>query len=775
MTFDKWFAASVSTNVAFRRLTPQSRLSMRAMPGVLGCKNASHDRFRKHPAPLNYLTGIVSALLLAATAQAADSQVRVLSSPAWAVTGGNALIEIPALGRVTVNGKDVTEGFQRQIKSEGRVGLISGLRDGRNRLEVADGARAKLTLINYPLSGPVFSGPHQTPFVCETHAFKLPDGAFLGPSGPDCGAPTNVQYLYKSTADGQLKPYNAQSVAASEIAKTTIKDGASVDYIVRLETGVVNRAIYQVSMLAKPGDKFSPVAPPPGWNGRLIYAFGGGCGAAYRQGRATVGVINHPEFGNDPLDQGYAIATATLNVLGQNCNDVTSAETAMMVKERFIETFGAPRFTIGWGGSGGSMQQNLIQANYPGILDGLIPERSFPDTLSTLVSSADCPLLHNYLQNAAGWSEAQKTAVVGFPSYEHCAKAWFNYMPRWLSPLGSGCDSTAFVTAQEGGAVAGTKVEQTHKLYDPRSSPDGVRCGYFDNAVNIWGRNPDGSARTPIDNVGVQYGLDAFNRGVISFEQFLDLNRHVGGFSADANIIPQRMKANPQALRIAYATGRISQGYGLDGVPIIDLRSYLDNLTPADVHTSQTTDIARARLQAANGHSANFIIWVTASSGSLRGDMISPTTPMRVATREAIAAMDAWLLAIEQDSSQRSAAQKVIANRPKDLQDACFDAQGQRHDLASAAGKSCMASFPSHGDPRMAAGEPLTRLHAKCALTPVRASRYASKLSAQQETQLGEAFPEGVCDYQKPPVGITRPAGTWLAYPEPGRHQEMPR
>jgi hypothetical protein len=773
MTFGKPFGASLSTSIVFGRLTSRS-LSLPTR-----CENALHARWPNNRAPLlNCVAGIVSSLLLfAPTAQAADSEVRVLSSPAWAIGGGDALVEIPATGRVTVNGKDVTDRFQHQIKSARRVGLISGLLDGRNQLEVTDGARAKLTLVNYPLAGPIFSGPHQTPFVCETPAFKLPDGTFLGlgPVGPDCAAPTNVQYLYKSTADGKLKPYQANSVPAGEIAKTTIKDGASVDYIVRLETGVVNRAIYQVSVLAKPGEAFSPVTRPMGWNGRLIYAFGGGCGAAYRQGRATVGVINHPEFGNDPLDQGYAIATATLNVLGQNCNDVTSAETAMMVKERFIETFGAPRFTIGWGGSGGSMQQNLIQANYPGILDGLIPERSFPDTLSTLISSADCPLLHNYLQNAAGWSEAQKTAVVGFPSYEHCAKAWFNYMPRWVSPLGTGCDSTAFVTAQEGGAVAGTKVEQTHKLYDPKSSPDGVRCGYFDNAVNIWGRNPDGSARTPLDNVGVQYGLDAFNRGVISFEQFLDLNRRVGGFNADAEITPQRMKANPQALRIAYATGRINQGFGMDRVPIIDLRSYLDNVTPADVHTSQTTDIARARWQAANGQAANFVTWVTASSGSLRTDMIETNTPMRVATRESIAALDAWLVAIEQDSSPRPAAQKVIANRPKDLQDACFDAQGRRHDLSSSTGKSCMADFPSHADPRMAAGEPLARLHAKCALTPVQASNYARTLSAQQAVQLRETFPDGVCDYRQPPVGITPPAGTWLTYPEPGRYQEMSR
>jgi hypothetical protein len=53
-------------------------------------------------------------------------------------------------------------------------------------------------------------------------------------------------------------------------------------------------------------------------------------------------------------------------VTGTTCADVISAETAMIIKERFIEEFGPPRYTIGAGGSGGSMQQHLLGNNYPG-------------------------------------------------------------------------------------------------------------------------------------------------------------------------------------------------------------------------------------------------------------------------------------------------------------------------------------------------------------------------------------------------------------------------
>ena len=53
--------------------------------------------------------------------------------------------------------------------------------------------------------------------------------------------------------------------------------------------------------------------------------------------------------------------------VGNNCyNDPLSAETMMMVKEHFIETYGEPLFTVGWGTSGGSIQQQLIAQNHPG-------------------------------------------------------------------------------------------------------------------------------------------------------------------------------------------------------------------------------------------------------------------------------------------------------------------------------------------------------------------------------------------------------------------------
>ena len=107
----------------------------------------------------------------------------------------------------------------------------------------------------------------------------------------------------------------------------------------------------------------------PGWNERLVYTFGGGCNVGYHQGLGSGGVLNDLF-----LSRGYAVASSSLNVYDNNCSEVISAEVALMVKEHFAETYGVPRYTIGWGGSGGAIQQHLIGNNYPGILDGMHTE-----------------------------------------------------------------------------------------------------------------------------------------------------------------------------------------------------------------------------------------------------------------------------------------------------------------------------------------------------------------------------------------------------------------
>ncbi|HYP08075.1 MAG TPA: DUF6351 family protein, partial [Bryobacteraceae bacterium] len=313
-----------------------------------------------------------------AAAPGAVYEITTVSTKAANVTGGDVLVRVKAPSErfvVKQNGSDVTSAF-----SNGAA-LLRGLSLGDNVVEVFRSREdatpaASLKIINHPTTGPVFSGPHQQPFVCETSTFELPDGSILGePIDANCSARTVVQYLYRSTAGGQLKVLPSNTELPADIASTVTSTGESVPYIVRVETGTINRAIYQIAMLAK-------------WNRRLLYSFGGGCTEGwYRQGKTTaLNLTNVPpgSLTDFVLGSGYAYASASLNVFGNNCQDVTAAETMMMVKEHFIERYGEPLFTFGRGGSGGAYQQVQIADNYPGLLDGIIPSATFPDVLATI-------------------------------------------------------------------------------------------------------------------------------------------------------------------------------------------------------------------------------------------------------------------------------------------------------------------------------------------------------------------------------------------------------
>src|SRR5262249_13437062 len=109
--------------------------------------------------------------------------IRVLSSRPDQVTGGNALVavQVPSdvpLSSITLlrNGSDVTG----ELHADGGslVGLVDGLELGRNTLVAsASGVRGRpsvsLTLTDFPVSGPIFSGPQQQPFVCKTEQSGL--------------------------------------------------------------------------------------------------------------------------------------------------------------------------------------------------------------------------------------------------------------------------------------------------------------------------------------------------------------------------------------------------------------------------------------------------------------------------------------------------------------------------------------------------------------------------------------------------------------------------
>jgi hypothetical protein len=530
--------------------------------------------------------------------------------------------------------------------------------------------------------------------------------------------------------------------------------------------GTINRAVYLIAFLHEPGHPLpNPWTGIPGWNGKLIYSFGGGCQAGYHQGRSVGGLgpapgdndMSHLEewqvgYKDYLLARGYAVAASSLNVFGTNCSDLISAESMMMVKEHFIKRFGSPRYTIGAGGSGGSMQQNMIAQNYPGLLNGIIPGRVYADNITFFQPLFDCELLINAFDNSPlPWTNEQKTAVSGKADFNYCT----NNGTRYPNLRPTNCDAMAI---------------PRELIYDPVTNPGGVRCTYQDNMVNVYGLDPrTGFARRPFDGVGVQYGLATFNAGQISFEQFADLNSRIGGHDIDGRVVPERTVGDREALRIAYRTGRINEGDGgLATVPIIDLRSYLDGL--GDVHDAYHSLILRARLIAA-GNGRNQVIVTVASTGGLLTDLLGENTPLQAVTRTMLDAMDQWLDNIANDHSRRTLAEKVARNKPTELVDACYTATLDR----ILDPMQCAQLFPYWGDARLVAGAPWTDDRLKCSLKSVDPRDYAQPLTADQLDTLNAIFPGGVCDYSRRGVEQQPIQGTWLTYPRPGHLEELDR
>ena len=713
-----------------------------------------------------WAAGVASLIVAALSSCGGDDDgssvtVETLSSKPELVSGGSALLRVRATSgtslasaQVRANGRDVTSAFKAEPGTSNLLGVVTGLANGSTTVTVTSstdlGLSVQATLVNHPIVGPLISSPQQTPYVCELESFGL------GPAlDANCSATTQVAYFYRSSTTNAFKPLDTAAARPADVATTTTTEGVVVPYIVRREMGTVNRAVYLIAFLHEPGKALpDPWTRTDGWNGRLVYSFGGGVRAGYHQGRSVGGLsagtsnLEHANYGDYVLARGYAIVGGSQNVYGNNASDLISAETLLMLKEHFIKKFGVPRYTIGIGESGGSMQQHTIANNYPGTLDGIIPGRSYPDVMTFLQPLFDCELLTNTLDaTGSTWTTAQKTAVSGLTSFTYCRSNGTRY-PN-LRP--TNCDPVP---------LPGPPL-----VYNAVTNRTGARCTYQDNLVNVYGKDPaTGFARRPFDNVGVQYGLAAFNAGTITFAQFADLNTRIGGFDIDGNIIATRMVGDPQALDISYQTGRMNDGTSLAGIPIIDLRSYLDADYAdgtSDVHNAYHSRTMRERLIAANGSAANQVVLTTATLGTLTLDTATAGTPLRTVHREALDRMDQWLASIAADTSGRSAAQKVVANKPVALVDACYTTTTQKITTAA----TCASMFPYSKDPRQVAGAPVTDDIFKCALKPVSAADYSVQLSTTQLDTLRTIFPSGVCDWSKKGIGQQARVGTWLTYP----------
>jgi Tannase-like family of unknown function (DUF6351) len=720
-----------------------------------GAMHDSSQRIR-----LACIVGAVALWAAVAPVQAADDNaadasdregrsrrhsIEVLSSDAKLISGGSALLQVslpPGAVRngvvITAGGRDVTARFAQTAPGQ-LVGLVDGLPLGDSAIRVnarrGQGLVESLEVRNWPIEGPIISGPHQTPYYCQTEQFTLPDGSKLGPAlDANCTVQPRVHYLYRAASGGALKVLPSTSQLPADVGTTTTSAGVVVPFVVRVETGTVNRGIYQSAVLHDPTSEAAPapLAPPRAWNRRLVAIQGFGCPAGWYIQGASQG--NLPFAGFDfsllslqRLGEGYAMFANTLHHASNNCNAVLASEAAMMSKEHFVKRHGVPDFTVSAGCSGGSYGSAQPADRLPGLFDGVLITCTFPDPLAIALTGSDGHLITNFIYRTAPgyFTDAQVAAITGHKNVKAFVDA-ANQAGR-TDPVPGRIDIAGYVSAPFNPIVpVGVR-------YDPVANPTGIRGTVYDAARNVYGVDKStGFALRPFDNVGVQYGLAALAGGAITIDQFLLLNERIGGYDQDANYVAARSVGDAGAMRRAQQSGlQLGGNGGLAIIPVFDVSGIYND--DAGYHYQWFHFALRDRLVQMNGNADNHVMW--------RGNLVPAATAWDAFTQ--------WVSAYKADAAPGTTRDKVIRNKP--AEDGCWSGNNfiaERQTLSSQADNQCNALFPSWTAPRLAAGGPVAANIMKCSLKPVSRGDYAP-MSDAQFARLAALFAAGVCDWSK--------------------------
>ena len=666
--------------------------------------------------------GLVVPIAGAASASPGDVAITVLSGRADLVSGGDALLRVSlpagATGlRVTAGSRDVTSAFGPA--DDGTTeGLVDGLAVGSTVVTATvDGARgARITLVDHPIGGPTFSGPQVQPWACQA-----------GATDAQCDAPTVVSYTYEPVGTTTLQSYDPGNPPPSTaIASATTDTGTTVPFIVREETGYSDRDQFATAVLDQPAMPWTPLHEQPQWNQKLVLTHGASCDTTY--GVGTAPSVEDTNL----LGHGYVLASHALDNAGHNCDIATEAESLVMTKEHVAKTYGAVKWTIGSGCSGGSLVQQQVANAYPGVYQAITPQCSFTDAWSSSMEYEDYVMLLAFFKDATrsgtdAYGPTQIQSIIDHPNPGN---------------------PVTFTTAipNSGAANRSCPSVPASQVYNAQTNPGGVKCTLQQYEVNIFGTKADGFANRPFDNVGIQYGLSGVLDGTLSPQQFADVNGKIGGFDeAGAIETTARVAADDQGLQRVYSSGAADTASNLNNVAIIDLRGP-DNGSFHDVYR---TYAMRARLLRNFGTAANQVLW--------RGQ-VDVTGDVNFVDQSVVAA-DRWVAAFEADTRSVPLSQKIIEDKPTDLTDRCTNGAG-----TAAPAETCDATVVAYGTPRMAAGMPLADDTLKCQLKPLLRSDYgAVTFTDAQWAEIQSAFPTGVCNYNAAPVDF-RPTTPWLEY-----------
>jgi hypothetical protein len=726
-----------------------------------------------------------AALVLApsALAESGKLELRVVSSPAHLVSGGDARVEVAVPKwvdlddvRIRLNRTDISDAFGPDPEGNHQLeGLVTGLPLGPSRLaaDFRKNGRTELdqlTLTNHPLQGPMFSGPQQTPFLCSSASHAAGFGLPPIPQSATCETPTVVSFVYRTTA-GAFAAYDpAAPPPSSSIAMTTTMDGKTVPMILRWERGVINRFLYSIMMLS-PGSQDVAAPDFSAWNGKALWSFSGGVAIGHYQGAASGGDLRHLAG----LSMGYAVLYSSGTRTNTHYNLELGGETAIMVKDHFVSKYAEPEYTIGVGGSGGAIQQYVYGQNHEGLLDGGVPQYSYPDMVTQTIHVGDCELVERWydskvLANPLSiWRTwVNRSLVHGLNSSATMPNPYAAVMPYMPTP-----GSTECINGWRGlSPLALNPHFGTAPGYDPAVHGP-VEWTHWGDLVNIYGKDATGFARSPWDNVGVQYGLSALTSGAITPEQFLDLNANVGSWKPSKDMVQEgcpfvstnpavcavvgvdvhsarnmslspdggatpapRREGNKEAGHAAYRSGMVFRGK-ID-IPLIDWRHYLEHRL--DMHNSHQSFASRQRMLNYDGDASNHVIWFTDAR---------PGTPQSDQTPLAFLVLDEWI---------------TTGKKPAAAVDSCFATNGSLIAagadvwdgiLDDEADGACTQQFPLYGTSRIVAGGPIEGGIFKCHLQAVKTAVHKGLYGSWQPTKaeidrLEAIFPEGVCNYEKP-------------------------
>jgi hypothetical protein len=758
-------------------------------------------------------------------------QIKTLSNRADMISGGDALVEIvlpdgaqPDALHVTLGGKDISASFAK--RANGRViGLVDGMAEGANILsaDLGSGHGAYQMITNHKIGGPIFSGPQVTPFACATPTGSAPtaDAQATAPSGlmgtatdAQCNIATEYKLFYRTTAHCDpavnpdpipgpvmpdqmglgpcFLPYDpATPPPTGEVMATKTNAGVALPFIVRIERGTLNRGIYDIAVLFDvskydPKVGWKPTEPAASWNGKAVYAFGVSSGQPRMQFHSETSWADVVLGANaQALGEGFLVAVNSMTDSLYNSNRVLMTETVMMMKEKIIDTYGEARYMMGAGCSGGSINQMTTASIFPGLLDGIQPTCTYPDSETTAIEVADCALLVNYYTTQT-WADfvtglstlqiVQKKAAINGHLDQLGCHSWVNNFANLGRP-GNYIPQKVLDDAGRMGPDPDVKSPinncalPNNLVYDPATNPTGIRCTGQDYAAAVFGTTTQRlpgikiditRAVSTTDNVGVQYGLKALLGGAISAEEFVTLNERIGGvdfddnFTATAKGTPpfSRSQADPDALAVAYRAGIVGDGHRWAKLPIIDLRGWDDE----GIHHVWRSFALRARLDAANGNHSNHVMWRYTDALAAATSPDAETSKLPVTSLEL---MDRWLTSMKADASAMALEAKVVANKPGGAFDFCNKPLSPT-DLGHSMQVTDMAVCDTdqllvkHSSPRQVAGGQLTEDVLKCQLRQINRVDYnpaTPPLTDAQFARLQAVFPDGVCDFTKPGVG----------------------